>query len=79
MTEADNHQQGLKSDRILCIKLVKEVMDSDWYQQGNGIRASAKLLDKYNNDTGMVEKDHEWYGIGTYERAVRWLNLVEEA
>lgn len=79
MSEADDHIQGLKSDRIQCIKLVKEVMDSDWYQQGNGIRASAQLIDKYNNDTGMVEKDHEMYGIGTYQRAVRYLNLKEEA
>ena len=69
MSEADDHIQGLKADRIQCIKLVKEVMDSDWYQQGNGIRASAQLIDKYNNDTG----------IGTYQRAVRYLNLKEEA
>ena len=77
MSEAYNHIQGLKSDRIISIGLVKEVMDSDWYKQGNEIRASAQLLDKYNNDTGMVEKDHKWYGIGTYERAVFFLNLEE--
>jgi len=79
MSEADDHIQGLKADRIQSIKLVKEVMDSDWYKQGNGIRASAQLIDKYNNEPKNEEKDHEMYGIGTYEGAVLYLNLKEEA